>query len=207
MTKVTLQSQQVKLLRKLPPGGQLWWLLFLLHFYFLQHQMEWTTLSALLSDLTKIHSTVYLWIQLNTWTIALMVFYTALLGLDLEELFQIFYRKERNSRMFGTHSTNNSRNTIVTDTSWSIEINVTGPPGALLFDRDQRSHWNNHYNCCLVWLAALGIYCTDFLPQMTLQVKYPMQFMVHVNMAITHSTALSEEICLQWATMHLNNWH
>ena len=41
----------------------------------------------------------------------------------------------------------------------------------MLFDRDQRSHWNNHYNCCFVLLAALGIYCTDFLPQMTLQVS------------------------------------
>ena len=54
---------------------------------------------------------------------------------------------------------------------------VTGPPGALLFDRDQRSHWNNQYNCCFVRLATLGIYCTDFLSQMTSQVKYPMQFM------------------------------
>ena len=41
------------------------------------------------------------------------------------ELFQIFYRKERISRMFGTHSTNNSRNTIVTDTRRSIEINMS----------------------------------------------------------------------------------
>ena len=32
--------------------------------------------------------------------------------------------------------------------------NVTGPPGALLFDRDQRSHWKNHFNCCFVWVAS-----------------------------------------------------
>ena len=54
--------------------------------------------------------------------------------------------------------------------------NITGPPGALLFDRDQKSHWNNHYNCCFVRVATLGIYCTDFLPQLLAQVKYPMQF-------------------------------
>ena len=36
---------------------------------------------------------------------------------------------------------------------WNI-INVTGPPGALLFDRDQRSHWKNHFNCNFVQLAA-----------------------------------------------------
>ena len=34
------------------------------------------------------------------------------------------------------------------------EGNVTGPPGALLFDRDQRSHWKNHFNCCFVRVAA-----------------------------------------------------
>ena len=32
--------------------------------------------------------------------------------------------------------------------------NVTGPPGALLFDRDQRSHWKNYFNCCFVRVAA-----------------------------------------------------
>ena len=32
--------------------------------------------------------------------------------------------------------------------------NVTGPPGALLFDRDQRSHWKNHFNCSFVRLAT-----------------------------------------------------
>ena len=57
--------------------------------------------------------------------------------------------------------------------------NVTGPPGALLFDRDQRSHWKNHFNCCFVRVAALGIYCTDFLPQMLIQVKYPMPSVGH----------------------------
>ena len=57
-----------------------------------------------------------------------------------------------------------------------IASNVTGPPGALLFDRDQRWHWNNHYNCYFVRVATLGIYCTDFLPQLLAQVKYPMQF-------------------------------
>ena len=31
---------------------------------------------------------------------------------------------------------------------------VTGPPGALLFDRDQRSHWKNHFNCSSVQLAT-----------------------------------------------------
>ena len=60
--------------------------------------------------------------------------------------------------------------------------NVTGPPGTLLFDRDQRSHWNNHYNCSFVRITAVGIYCTDFLSQIVSQVKYPMQFMVHENM-------------------------
>ena len=86
---------------------------------------------------------------------------------------------------------------------------VTGPPGTLLFDRDQRSLWNNHYNCCFVRLAALGIYCTDFLSQMISQVKYPMQFMVYEN-KYQHSVAyentliraLSGEICLHWATMY-----
>ena len=58
-------------------------------------------------------------------------------------------------------------------------IIVTGPPGALLFDRDQRSHWNNHYNCCFVRVATLGIYCTVFLPQMLIQVRYPMQSVGH----------------------------
>ena len=76
---------------------------------------------------------------------------------------------------------------------------VTGPPGALLFDRDQRSHWNNHYNSCFVRIAALGIYCTDFLPQLLIQVKYPMHFMVYEN---TYVTTLSEETSLHWATMH-----
>ena len=66
--------------------------------------------------------------------------------------------------------------------------NVTGPPGALLFDRDQRS-----YNCCFVQVAALSIYCTDFMPQLLSQVKYPMQFMVYEN---TYVTALSEETSL-----------
>ena len=32
--------------------------------------------------------------------------------------------------------------------------NVTGPPGALLFDRDQRSHRKNHFNCSFVRVAA-----------------------------------------------------
>ena len=59
---------------------------------------------------------------------------------------------------------------------------VTGPLGALLFDKDQRSHRNKHYNCCFVRVVALGIYCTDFLPQIVSQVKYPMQFMVYENM-------------------------
>ena len=94
--------------------------------------------------------------------------------------------------------------------------NVTGPPGALLFDRDHRSHWNNHYNCCFfVWVATLGIYCTDFLPQLLAQVKYPMQFGWASYLAVVTNTlnrywnnsmgnwtALSEEICLHWATMH-----
>ena len=31
---------------------------------------------------------------------------------------------------------------------------VIGPPGALLFDRDQRSHWKNHFNCSFVQLAT-----------------------------------------------------
>ena len=57
--------------------------------------------------------------------------------------------------------------------------NVTGPPGALLFDRDQRSHWNKHYNCCFVQVATLGIYCTVFLPQLIIQIKYPMQSVGH----------------------------
>ena len=35
-----------------------------------------------------------------------------------------------------------------------LTVTVTGPPGALLFDRDQRSHWKNHFNCSFVWLAA-----------------------------------------------------
>ena len=60
-------------------------------------------------------------------------------------------------------------------------LNCHRAPGALLFDRDQRSHWNNHYNCSFVRITALGIYCTDFLSQMILQVKYPMQFMVYEN--------------------------
>ena len=60
----------------------------------------------------------------------------------------------------------------------SDHIYVTGPPGALLFDTDQRLHWNNHYNCCFVQLATLGINCTDFLSQIMSQVEYPMQFMV-----------------------------
>ena len=97
-------------------------------------------------------------------------------------------------------------------------FNVTGPPGALLFDRDQISHWNNHCNCCFVRVAALGIYCTDFLPQILIQVKYPMQSVGHhiwwktehiFNIFETVATfccqiltALSEEICLHWATMH-----
>ena len=33
-------------------------------------------------------------------------------------------------------------------------ITVTGPPGALLFDRDQRSHCKNHFNCYFVRVAA-----------------------------------------------------
>ena len=57
--------------------------------------------------------------------------------------------------------------------------NVTGPPGALLFNRDQRLHWNNHFNCCFVRVATFGIYCTDFLPKMLIQVKYPMQSVGH----------------------------
>ena len=56
---------------------------------------------------------------------------------------------------------------------------VTGPPGTLLFDRDQRSHWNRHYNCCFIRVAALDIYCTVFLPQMLIQVRYPMQSVGH----------------------------
>ena len=97
--------------------------------------------------------------------------------------------------------------------TWSL--NVTGPPGALLFDRDQRSHWNNHYNCCFVQVAALGIYCTDFLPQILIQVKYPMQSVGHhiwwetehifetvATFCCQILTALSEEIWLHWATMH-----
>ena len=70
---------------------------------------------------------------------------------------------------------------------------VTGPPGALLFNRDQRLHQKNH------------IYCTDFLPQMFIQVKYPMpsighhiwqQILIYENIWNTDVTALSEEICL-----------
>ena len=57
--------------------------------------------------------------------------------------------------------------------------NITGPPWALLFDRDQRSHWNNHYNCCFIRVAALGIYRTVFLPQMLIWVRYPMQSVGH----------------------------
>ena len=96
-------------------------------------------------------------------------------------------------------------------TSYAIEtrfVNVTGPPGALLFDRDQRSHWNNHYNCCFVRVATLGIYCIDFLPQLLAQVKYPMQFgwasylTVVINTLNSKVTALSEETSLHWATMH-----
>ena len=96
--------------------------------------------------------------------------------------------------------------------------NVTGPPGALLFDRDHRSHWNNHYNCCFVQVATLGIYCTDFLPQLLAQVKHPMQFGWASYLAVVTNTlnrywnnsmgnwtALSEEICLHWATMHWTN--
>ena len=49
---------------------------------------------------------------------------------------------------------------------WNAFLNVTEPPGALLFNSDQRSHWNNHYNCC-------------FLPQMLISVKYPMQLVGH----------------------------
>ena len=88
-------------------------------------------------------------------------------------------------------------------------FHVTGPPGALLFDRDQRSHWNNHYNCCFVQVATLGIYCTDFLPQLLAQVKYPMQFgwasyltvvtntlNRYWNNLMGNWTALSEEICV-----------
>ena len=56
---------------------------------------------------------------------------------------------------------------------------VTGPPGALLFNRDQRLHWKNHFNCCFVQVAALGIYCRDFLPQMLIQVKCPMPLIWH----------------------------
>ena len=41
--------------------------------------------------------------------------------------------------------------------------NVTGPPGALLFDVNQRSHEKNHYNCSFRQLAAWGIYCTVLL--------------------------------------------
>ena len=87
-------------------------------------------------------------------------------------------------------------------------VTVTGPPGALLFDRDQRSHWNNHYNCCFVRVAALGIYYTDFLPQLLIQVEYPMQSVGHhiwwetEHIFETVATALSEEICLHWATVH-----
>ena len=66
--------------------------------------------------------------------------------------------------------------TVDTCMQWD---NVTGPPGALLFDRDQRLHWKNHFNCCFVRVATLGIYCTDFLPQMLIQVKYPMPSVGH----------------------------
>ena len=100
---------------------------------------------------------------------------------------------------------------------WTVFLGftVTGPPGALLFNRDQILHWNNHYNCCFVWVATLGIYCTDFLPQLLAQVKYPMQFGWASYLAVVTNTlnrywnnfmgnwtALSEEICLHWATMH-----
>ena len=75
---------------------------------------------------------------------------------------------------------------VKSGSSWSCvvwvflnNLYVTGPPGALLFDRDQRSHWKNHFNCCFVWVATLGIYCTDFLPQMLIQVKYPMPLIGH----------------------------
>ena len=105
------------------------------------------------------------------------------------------------------------------DNNWILKrFNVTGPPGALLFDRDQRSHWNNHYDCCFVRITALGIYCTDFLPQLLSQVKYPMQSIGHhisqvvtnrywntqqqLNNSIGNWTALSEETSLHWATMH-----
>ena len=41
---------------------------------------------------------------------------------------------------------------------WNHRLNrrntVTGPPGALLFDRDQRSHWKNHFNCCYAQVAT-----------------------------------------------------
>ena len=104
----------------------------------------------------------------------------------------------------------------VTKNVMKFKTKVTGPPGALLFDRDQRSHWNNHYNCCFIWVAALGIYCTDFLPQLLAQVKYPMQFGWASYLTVVTSTlnrqfdgklntdltAFSEEICLHWATMH-----
>ena len=72
--------------------------------------------------------------------------------------------------------------------------NVTGPPGALLFEVKQRSHWNNHYNCSFVRLAAWGIYWWNLIWQMTSQVKYPMQFMLMITQNESVATALSEEM-------------
>ena len=68
-------------------------------------------------------------------------------------------------------------------------VSVTGPPGALLFDRNQRSHWNNHYNCCFVRVATLGIYYTDFM-------RFPVT--LDITSKITHAVHSSWQHGTQW---------
>ena len=90
--------------------------------------------------------------------------------------------------------------------------NVTGPPGALLFNRDQRSHWKNHFNCSFVWLAAWA-----FIAQISCHrcqyskishasnraSRFAIRRVTYDKKVITVITALSEEICLHWAR---NRW-
>ena len=64
---------------------------------------------------------------------------------------------------------------------FSMKYCHRGLLGLCCLMQNQRSHWNNHYNCCFVQLVTWGIYCTDFLSQMTSQVKSPMQFMAYDN--------------------------
>ena len=110
--------------------------------------------------------------------------------------------------MWGIH--NNILNRVLSPSKFKWVFNVTGPPGALLLDRGQRSHWNNHYNYCFVQEAALGIYCTDFLPQLLAQVKYPMQFMVYENTYVTYLKqhfqrryASTELQCIEWLALEI----